>query len=167
MTAPSTAFQIQRALVRTLRRNAELKAAISGMHEGFAPAKAAYPFLVYNLAYAPYDYLWDSVLIYAGFDLSVISTDSVEANNLDALVAASLHDASLDVSGQSTLICRRVADLKSADIDDEGLKYYQIGGTYEIWTDQPLSVLRTASATASAVLMVQQTATASVRAVIA
>jgi hypothetical protein len=73
----------------------------------------------------------------AGFDLRVYHTDSVAANNLDALVLTTLNDADLSVSGQSTLYARRVADLSSPDVDDEGRKVYMVGGTYEVWTDQP------------------------------
>jgi len=46
----------------------------------------------------------------------------------------------LTVDDMSTLICRRIADIPAApDVDAEGKLIYQVGGTYEIWTDQPLS----------------------------
>lgn len=135
---PTSSGPIKQALVQAMRGNAPLKAAITGIHEGFAPAKAAYPFLTYHMAYSPYDYLWGSAMLRAGFDIFVWAENSVDANNIDALVVTALHDASLSVTGQTSLICRRVSDLSFADMDDEGKKVYQVGGTYEIWTDQPL-----------------------------
>jgi hypothetical protein len=48
-----------------------------------------------------------------------------------------LQNAALSVTGQTTLICRRVADVViPPDLDGEGKKIYQVGGTYEIWTTQ-------------------------------
>jgi len=137
--APGTVAPVKQALVQTLRAAPALKAAlIGGIHEGVAAQSTKYPFLTYQVHYAPYDYLWGSVMHYVGIDVFVWATNSVEANNLDALVAAALHDASLSVSEQSTLICRRVSDLSLQDVDEEGKRIYQVGGTYEIWTDQPL-----------------------------
>ena len=134
----STSFQIQRALVVILRANATLRAALpGGIHEEFAPAKSDYPLLTYQEIVAPYVYTWGSLMLIAVFDVRIFGSNSVDANNIDALVLATLDDASLAVNGQSTLFCRRVADLKSADVDGEGRKVYMVGGTYEIWTDQP------------------------------
>lgn len=137
MTLSSSA-PIERAVVATLRANATLKAALpGGMHEAFAPDKAPYPLLTYQTVYAPYDFIWGSTMIYAGIDVNVWAKSSVDAKNIDALVLQTLHDASLSVDGQTTLICRRVADLRNYDVDDEGRKIYAVGGTYEITTDQP------------------------------
>lgn len=130
---------IKRAIVAQLRTNTDLKTALSGgIHEGFAPKKAPYPLLVYNMVYSPYDYLWDSVIIVGGFDINIWSYSSVDANNIDALVLSTLNDAHLSTEGQTTLICRRTADLGSQDVDEEGRKLYMVGGTYEVWTDQNL-----------------------------
>ena len=124
-----------------LRANATLKAAtVGGFHEGFAPAKVKYPFLVYQFHSSPYAYLWGSVMTLAGFDVFAFSENSVDANNIDGLVANQLHDAPLAVNGQTTLICRRVADIPMPpDLDSEGKRIFQVGGSYEIWTDQPLT----------------------------
>jgi hypothetical protein len=130
---------IKQALVKWLRQNAELRAALTGgIHEALAPQSTEYPFLVYSLHYAPMDYLWDSVMQYVGVDVFVFSRNSVEASNLDALVLSVLHDAALEVEGQQTLICRRVASISFPDVDEEGKRIFQVGGTYEMWTDQPL-----------------------------
>jgi hypothetical protein len=151
----TSSFQIQRAVVRRLRLPTGPRSYIfptgdpegrdgqhlSGKftHEGFAPEKTAYPFVTYQQwPSTPIVYTWGSKMLLARFDVKTWSPNSVEANNLDALCAAVLDEAQLSVAGQSTLICRRVADLRSPDVDEEGIKVYSVGGTYEIWTDQPL-----------------------------
>lgn len=129
---------IRRGLVQFLRLSAALKAALSGgIHEGFAPAKAQYPFLTYDLIYSPIRRQWGSQQYLSGFDIRVFSDDSVVASNIDALVLTVLDDAQLVVAGQSTLLCHRIADLANPDEDEEGRKVYVVGGTYEVWTDQP------------------------------
>ena len=144
---------IKHALVRYLRTNAALKAALpGGIHEGFAPPSTKYPFLTYQVHYAPSRYTWTSVTLEVGFDVFVWTVDSVEADNLDALVLSTLHDADLVVDGQSTLICRRVSSLSLPDTDGEGKKIYQVGGIYEIWADQPLPSTKTSSFSAAAEL---------------
>lgn len=137
--ALSTSAPIKRALVATLRSNVALKAALKGgIHEGFAPEKTQYPLMTYTLVYSPYAYMWGSAMLFAGIDINIWDYSSVDANNIDALTTQTLHDVVLSVDGQTTLICRRVADLGNQDVDDEGKKIYMVGGTYEIWTDQPL-----------------------------
>lgn len=131
---------IKRALVQRLRASAPLVAALEGgIHEGFAPQKAKYPVLTYQLIVDPYAFTWGSVMHAAIFDVLVFSNNSVDANNADTLVLQQLDGAPLTVTGQTTLICHRVADLSSPDVDEEGRKVYMVGGTYEIWTDQPSS----------------------------
>jgi hypothetical protein len=139
MAAPTGTAPIARALVQTLRANTALKAGLTGgMHEGEAPVGARPPWLVYGLQYGPMEYGWGSMMIPSGFHIVVFSRDQVEARNLDSLVVETLHDAALSVDGQSTLFCRRVLDLSSTDVDDEGLKVYQVGGVHEITTDQTI-----------------------------
>jgi hypothetical protein len=139
MTAPTGTAPIARALVQALRANATLKAALGNeFHEGIAPIGTQYPWLVYGLQYGPMDYAWGSLTIPSGFHIMVVSRDQVEARNLDQLVVETLHDAALPVDGQSTLFSRRILDLSSADVDDEGQKVYEVGGIHEIWTDQTI-----------------------------
>ena len=132
----STSAPIKRAIVQTLRNNALLKASVDGFHEGFAPKKAEYPHVVFQIVSPIYDYPWGSAMIYCEVDVKAWSTNSVEADNLDALINSTLQDASLAVDGQSTLICRRIRDLIDQDDDEEGNKIYMTGGSYEIITDQ-------------------------------
>lgn len=135
----TTSAPIKQAIVQKLRANTSLHGQlVGGIHEGFAPSKVKYPCLIYQLIYDPLTYTWGSMLHMAGFDLKIFHTDSVAANNLDALVLTTMNDASLSVTGQTTLFARRVADLSFPDVDDEGKKVYMVGGTYEVWTDQPL-----------------------------
>lgn len=124
------------------------------LHEGFAPEKTPYPFVTYQpFPSTPRAFVWGSMLLIARYDVKTFSRNSVEAENLDALCAAVLDGADLPVAGQSTLICRRVADLRSPDTDEEGQKIYMIGGTYEVWTDQPLSQRMAGSFTLDAVIV--------------
>jgi hypothetical protein len=109
-----------------------------GFHEGEAPAGTKHPWLTYSLQFGPMSYSWGSVMYPSGFTILVNSRDQVEARNLDSLVVQTLHDAALNVDGQSTLLSRRVLDLSSTDTDEEGRKVYQVGGLHEIWTDQTL-----------------------------
>jgi hypothetical protein len=136
----STSAPIKRGLVRHARANAPLKAAlVGGIHEGFAPAKILYPFMVYNLVAAPYGSLWGSRVIVALVDIWIYAENGVDANNVDQLALDAFDGSQFSVDGQTTLICRRVADLPGGpDVDSEGKKIYQIGGSYEIWTDQSL-----------------------------
>lgn len=144
---------IKQALVQALRANAALKAVVTGdIHEGFAPPKTKFPHIVYSIAYAPIDYLWGSMMMELGVDVVVFAENSVDADNIDALVFTTLHDAELRVTEQSTLICRRVSSISLPESNEEGKKIYQVGGTYEIWTDQPLPTRTTQTLSADAVL---------------
>ena len=139
MTIASVA-PVKRAVVQVLRASPSLVSAIrGGIHEGIAPRKVRYPFIVYQLVAAPYSYDWTAMTTKTLMDVSVFAENPVDANNIDALISAALNEAVLAVDGQSNLLCRRVADLPTGpDIDSEGKRIYQIGGTYSIWTDQPL-----------------------------
>jgi hypothetical protein len=138
MALTGTAPLIQ-AIVQTMRANVTLKAAVSGFYEGLAPRGVRRPFVIYQIAYAPYTYDFgsQSAIQMVGIDVFAIAENSVDARNIDGLVQQTLQNAALQVSGQSTLICRRVADVViPPDLDGEGKKIYQVGGTYEIWTAQ-------------------------------
>ena len=144
----STAHPIDIAIVRALRQGGltdllddDGNPVLTGkwLHEGFAPEKRPYPLVTYQrFPSTPRVYVWGSMMITARYDIKVFSPNSVLAHNLDALIVAELDEAELPVTGQSTLICRRVADLDSPDVDEEGNKIYMVGGTYEVWPDQPL-----------------------------
>jgi hypothetical protein len=137
---------IKQALVATLRDITDLKSAVGseGFHEGTAIHGTPMPYILHSLIYSRRDYatFGGGPMIKATFDIEVVHPNSVEAGNLDLLIlqglteeafAANLEDTG---SGQTTLLCRRVLDLSSDDVSDEGKKLYRIGGSYEIWTDQ-------------------------------
>ena len=167
----STSFPVSNALVQALRQDAGPKSYVfpdsdyaktsragqrlagKWLHEAFAPAKTPYPLVTYQHISGPRFYTWGSVMLRSAYDIKVFSPNSVEADNLFALCAAVLDEAELSVAGQSTLICRRIADLRSPDVDEEGNKIYMVGGTYEIWTDQPLARVIPGSFTMDAVLI--------------
>jgi hypothetical protein len=136
----TTTAPIVQALVQKLRGNATLKAALrGGINEGVAPQKTARPFLIFSLHYAPVDYDFTSMTYEVGVDVFVIADNPVDARNIDALVFTTLQDseATFAVTGQSTLICRRISEMTLADVSEEGRKIYQVGGVWEIWTNQP------------------------------
>jgi hypothetical protein len=141
MMAQTTIAPIKQAIVKALRADAALKAALNNeIHEAVAPRDVEYPYLVYDVVWARHDYRWGGDTLETGFDIVVVSDDQVEAHNLDQSVFTVLQDAALDLgsSGQTKLLCRRRSDSSTADIDRAGKKVYQVGGTYEIWTDQRL-----------------------------
>jgi hypothetical protein len=133
-----TSQNIWRALVAQLRSNGALKAALTGgIHEGVAPENVDYPFLVWTAAVPGVkEDTWNSRMLIALGDVVVVSRSSVEASNLDQSALETLDEASLTVTGQSSLICHRVADIRFADQDEEGRKVYRVGGSYEIVTSQ-------------------------------
>lgn len=139
MTAVVGIAPIKQGLVRALRANVALKAAISNeIHESIAPESVAYPFLIYQMVYSPYSYYWGGQMIRAGVDVWIYDTDQVRAHNLYQLCITALQNVALDLgsSGQTNLFSRITADLSSAFLDEQGTKVYQVGGTFEFWTDQ-------------------------------
>ena len=136
MAAP-TPSPIKRGLVRRLRQQAWFSTVTGGVHQTFAPKKPKYPYITYNLVTAPSDFTWGASEVHALFDVFAWSENSVEAENLDALIAVALDGAPLDVGEQTLLLCRRIgATPTGPTTDGTGRRVYQIGGTYSIWTDQ-------------------------------
>lgn len=137
MTYTSSA-PIVRALVQRVRANAALRASlVGGIHEGFSPEPvASYPMAIFVPAAMSYESTWTSRAIVSLFDVVIYSRDPVEASNLDQSMLEQLDGAALEPDGQTSLICRRVNDLRNTDVDEEGRKIYGVGGSYEIWTSQ-------------------------------
>jgi hypothetical protein len=136
---PTGIAPVKQALVKALRANAALKAAVSNeFHEAVAPADVDYPYVIYQVHSAPRDRYWGGETLRVTFDVFVLSDDQVEAHNLDQLVLEALTEPVLDLgtSGQRQLFCRRTMDLSSVDLDSAGQKVYQMGGLHEVWTDQ-------------------------------
>ena len=135
-----TSAPVKRALVQKLRASPSLVAAIAGgIHEGIAPRKVRYPFIVNQLIAASYNRQWGGVIIEATFDVSVYAENPVDANNIDALITTALNEAVLVMDEQDSMLCRRVSDLPTGpDIDSEGKRIYQVGGSYSVWAHQTL-----------------------------
>ena len=136
----ATSAPVKRALVQRLRAFPSLVAAIrGGIHEGIAPRKVRYPFIVYQLVSAPYRRQWGGVILETLFDVSVFAENPVDANNIDALISTALDEAVLVMDEQDSMLCRRVAVLPTGpDTDSEGKRIYQVGGTYSVWAHQTL-----------------------------
>lgn len=135
---------VKQAVVRALRDNTALKAMVGadGINEGISPRDSEYPYIVYTVSYSRRE--WDGTNVSLITDVIVwsFSDDQVEAHTLDQLVNDSLEEVELDFSGtstieQSSLLCRRISDLSSFDLDGAGHRIFQMGGVYRIWTDQP------------------------------
>lgn len=139
---------VRRSVVRTLRADSALHSALpGGEHEEIAPRGSKTPFLTYRLVTAPVDDDWTNRTIRSWWDIEITSEDQVEASTLDALAMNALEDNLLAVgegSGagftekQTILYCRRITGLRAKEVTDEGKTIYRVGGTYSIWTDQPL-----------------------------
>ena len=144
--AATTVWPLLQAVVQKLRADTALQAVLTGgEHEGVAISGTPFPWLTYQLGYAPRDRFVDSHLWRVGIYVHIHSRDQVEARNLDQLVMNVLDDATYDfaatehgASGQTTLRSARILDLSNEDTDDEGRKVYSVGGLYEIWIDQAL-----------------------------
>lgn len=135
----TTSFEIQRALVRTLRANGALNSSLpGGWHEGIAPRGTAMPFGTYTLVPGSIDDDFSSRLLRVSYDVVITSGDQVEASTLDSLASETLEDNLEPVTGQTTLYCRRSADLRDNEETEAGERIYRVGGTYSIWTNQPL-----------------------------
>jgi hypothetical protein len=136
---PTTNIQpIFQALVRTLRADTALKAAVTGFWEGAAPAGTDYPFVTYHLAGGGDDWLMGSVTKKPLVMIQVWSDDQVQARTLDQLITDVLWDTDLGIDQQSTILCRRVIDVSDSNAIGSGQKIYQVGGTYSIWSDVSL-----------------------------
>jgi hypothetical protein len=149
--ARTTSDLIRRSLVRTLRASADVKSATpGGQHEEIAPQGVTQDFLTYRLVTAPYDDDWSNRTIRSWWDVEITSEDQVRASTADSLVMNVLEDSLLPIevadeseppemiTQQTILYCRRVVDLRDKEITEDRRTLYRIGGTYSIWTDQPL-----------------------------
>ena len=136
--AYTSSAAIVRALVQRVRADSALRASlVGGIHEGFSPEPiVVYPMAVFVPVVMSYESTWTSRAIIALFDVTIYSRDQVGASNLDQSMLEQLDGATLTPDGQTSLICRRINDLRNTDVDEEGQKVYGVGGSYEIWTSQ-------------------------------
>jgi len=137
---------IKQAFVRALRDVSALKAVVGsdGYYEGIALHGASYPYVVYSVGSSYRSRQFGSqAIIKTTFDVWTVSSDQVEAHNLDQLLLDGMEDVELDFTNAvpsgyepSTLLCHRVTDMSLTDLDDAGKKVYLVGGTYHVWVDQ-------------------------------
>lgn len=138
---------IKQAIVRALRDIDDLKSAVGsdGIDEGIAHSNASYPRVIFDVASSRNSRQFGTeAVVITTVDIWCVSDDVVEANNLDQLVFTGMEDVSLDFSGiasiagnePSTLLCQRLRSLSLVDEDRTGNKVYQVGGSYQIWTDR-------------------------------
>lgn len=133
----STVAPVKRAIVQAMRGHAPLVAAIrGGISEGMAPRKVRYPFIVFALVAAPLEHQFDGKQLHMLFDISAFAENPVDASNVNSLIADALDDQDLVVDGQTTLLCRRVAELPTgAERDSRGRRIFRVGSSYSVWTD--------------------------------
>jgi len=135
MAVPTPA-PIKRGLVRRVRQQAWFTTVKGGIHQSFAPKKAKYPFITYGVVTAPSAFTWGAIEVRALVDVFAWSENPVEAENLDALIAEALHEAPLEVGEQQLIQCRRISATPTGPTaDGTGRRVYQIGSTFEIWTN--------------------------------
>ena len=141
---------IKRAIVRRARtgNGGALNAAlVGGIHQGLAPRKIAYPFMVWDEVDAPFTRDWGSNdgpmrEIRALYDVTIYASNPVVAENLGQLVDALYNDAetAMDalVDGQRVFNCTVLGPRpdNGPDRDDTGAYFVRIGHTVEIWTVQ-------------------------------
>lgn len=132
---------VKQALVRALRDNSSLTDLVGsdGINEGVEPRKSGYPYVIYSVIYSRRDWDGTNMTLITEMDVWSISDSQVQAHTLDQLVADALEFKVLnigDISEQISLNCQRIGDLSSVDLDGEGNRVFQMGGSYRIWTDQ-------------------------------
>ena len=142
---------IRRGIVRLLRSSTPLTSQLrGGIHEGLSSRQVKSPFLLYSEVSAPI--ITDNGRtgdhgtreIRGLYDIVIISSRQAEADNLALLVDQLFTDAegALDslVDGQTVYYCQRVGNAGTGPgRDDEGRYYVSRGGSFEIWTVQPLT----------------------------
>ena len=141
--------EIQRALVRTLRSGALHAQLPGGEHETVAPRGTSMPFLTYSMVPSATADDFTGRQLRTLWDIWITASDQAVANSLASLMKLEVEDNLQPVTGQSILQCRYVSGLRDKEITDEDRIIYRMGGTFAIWTDQPLNadVFVTASET--------------------
>lgn len=148
-----TAAPVKNGLVRLIRANAELATAlVGGIHQRVAPRKLRFPYAVYSVVSDPVvtdpggDGNDGHVTIDMLVDISVVSLNTGEAENLDRLLAVLLGGRYADdalqqyVVGQTILRCQRVSGMPTGPVREAtGRRTSQFGGTYRIVADVPLT----------------------------
>jgi hypothetical protein len=128
---------VRQAILRALRANLVLKAALPGdWSEGAAPPKTARPLGVIALVPSPALYDWTGVIYDLVVDVAVFSEDAGEAASLDQLVFTTLQGTRLAVTGLTSLSVQRLGVLALEDVDEKGTSVFMAGASWRIRVSQ-------------------------------
>jgi hypothetical protein len=141
---------IERGIVRRLRSSVDVTGPLrGGIHERLSSRQVKYPYLVYQRVSAPI--ITDNGGAGSGgtreiralYDILVYASNQAVAKRLDELIDNLFTDHADELSslvdGQTVYYCQRIADAGiGPDRDTEDRYYVQQGGTYAIWTVQPI-----------------------------
>lgn len=143
---------IKRGLVRRLRSSNELVTSlVGGIHQRAVQGKVRYPHVIYLEVSSPITRIWGgngdkgTREIKSLWQIEARALNAVDAENIDQLIDNLFEDgeSALDqlIDGQTVKSCGRVSSIPDGgpDRDLEGRRYYRVGGTYEILTDQPIT----------------------------
>lgn len=149
---PLTTAPLKRGIVRLLRSSSELTTPLKGgINQRTAPRTLKYPYLMYSLVSDPVRTDWGGpdgqrVTLDCLFDISAVALRSVEAENLDMIIANLLSNPTADADlqqytdGQHVQLCTRVASMPTGpERNALGQRVSQFGGTYHIIVDFPLT----------------------------
>jgi hypothetical protein len=144
---------VRQALIQPLRANLVLADQLLGdWSQGAAPQGTDYPLGVISLVPSPANYDWSGVVWDLLVDVVVFSKDQGEADRLDQLVFTTLQDASLAVTGLTSLTCRRTGTIALQDVDQAGTVVFESGGTFGIRLAQSTPTAGTLTVTADSTI---------------
>jgi hypothetical protein len=142
---------IRRAIIRALRANLDLVAVLPGdWSEGVAPQGTTMPYGTISLVPAPILYDWTGRVHELFVDVVIFAESQGDAARIDQLVLATLQDAKLQVPDLTVLTVRRTGDFALVDVNPEGKRIFESGGTYLVRAAQSDQI---ASATSLPVIM--------------
>lgn len=144
---------VRQAMIRSLRANLVLAASLpGGWAEGFVPKDSRFPLGVISLVPSPSSYDWSGVIHDIYVDVVVFAKTSGEAASLDQLVLTTLQDARLQVTGLTSLQCRRMGSISLPDTDSTGNPVFTEGGTFHVRVSQSNPTLTTLTVTADSTI---------------
>lgn len=122
------------ALVAALRGDAALMAVATGVYQEAAPPEATYPFVLVRFVTGSDPRLLRGGWAVRTFDLVAVSqsTASTEAETLLGLLEAALERAPLAIARHTQVSLRREVPIWRRGVADDGLTYWQAGGTYSL-----------------------------------
>ena len=122
------------ALVAALAGDAALMAVAPGVYQEVAPPEAGYPFVLVRFVSGSDPRMLRGGWVVRTFDLVGVSqsTSSTQAEILFGLLEAALDRAPLGIAGHKQVSLRREVPIWRRGVADDGLTYWQAGGTYSL-----------------------------------